>query len=78
MSDRASAGRHSAITAEMRIEEIVRLYPAAVRVFHDLGVEARANEERTIREAAAHARLEIDDVLALLNRIVSDGVAPGS
>jgi hypothetical protein len=65
------------VTAEMRIDDLRRLGPRALQALHDLGVQA-GHADLTIREAAAHARLEIDDVLALLNRLVSDGVGPGA
>ena len=56
------------VSAQMRLNEIIRRWPETVRVFHDLGMDACCGGEKTVEEAAAAHRLPIKDVLALLKR----------
>lgn len=62
--------RYGTITADMRINEVVRLHPETVRVFNDLGMDACCGGDRSIEEAAGRHGLELEAVLALLNERV--------
>lgn len=54
------------ITPEMRIREVLRKYPATVRVFHRLGLDACCGGGRTLTDAAAAHGLELETVMSEL------------
>jgi regulator of cell morphogenesis and NO signaling len=55
------------ITADMRINDVVRLHPETVRVFDEFGMDACCGGARPIAEAAALHHLDVDQIVEALN-----------
>lgn len=54
------------ISEEMQINEIIRLYPVTVSVFHQFGMDACCGGGLPVGEAARRHGLDLEQVLAAL------------
>jgi iron-sulfur cluster repair protein YtfE (RIC family) len=64
----------SVITADMRINEVIRRYPKTVGIFHALGLDACCGGDKTITDAASAHGLTTEVVLQSLHaELVADG-----
>ncbi len=57
------------ITKEMRITEVTRKYPDTLNVFGNFKVDFCCGGGRTIEEAARSGSIDLDKLLAELNKI---------
>lgn len=57
------------VTKEMRITEVTRKYPDTLNVFGNFKVDFCCGGGRSIEEAAKQGGIELDKLLAELNRI---------
>jgi len=64
------------VSVGMRINEVVRLHPETVSVFHRYGMDACCGGAKTIEEAAAAHGLDLAEVLDALNGIAGRDAAP--
>jgi regulator of cell morphogenesis and NO signaling len=56
----------STITKHLRLNEVIRIYPETVKVFHELGLDACCGGDRTVAEAAEAHGLKLEEVLQAL------------
>jgi len=64
------------VSADMRINEVVRVHPETVSIFHRYGMDACCGGAKTIEEAAAAHRLDLAEVLEALNGIAGRDATP--
>lgn len=62
----------TAVTSETTVNEVIRRVPGAVRVLGEAGIDACCGGALPLAEAARRHGLELEDVLADLDRIAED------
>lgn len=79
MCDEYSANMSASISPDITIKEVVERHPGAERVFGAHGLPCagcHVSTHETIRQGAGVHRLDLDGLVADLNRFIADGTVP--
>ena len=61
--------RNDTIHAGMSVNEVIRLYPASISIFNELGVDACCGGAASLADAATDANVSLSTMLSALNEV---------